>query len=253
MTDKAIWELTALTAPTTDDIILAVDSPSSGATTKKIAISDLRKIALNDVVLRVFTVGSGTYTPTANMRYALCIAVGGGGGGGGGINTASAGGGGGGGGTAIKLFSAATIGASKAYVVGAGGAASSDGTATTLDAAGALIKANQGYAGFAGSQAGVLGVRALGGDTDTATGGDLNFFGTPGQIGFTYSSTTGKGGAGGNSFLGSGAMGLGVDQAGDNGAGYGSGGSGGHAASTTDRVGGTGAPGLLVFLEFIGG
>ena len=246
MADLAIQQLTALTTPTTDDLLVAVDDPAGTPVTKKLALSALAALTISNVVVQVKTVGSGTYTPTAGMRKVLGIAVGGGGNGAGGINTDSAGGGGGGGATCIRLMTAAQIGASKPYVVGAAGAA------TTLDTAGALMNAGGGSAGSAGSQAGGLGGGAVGGAGGTATNGDLNIPGSPGGIGTTYSGTDGMAGNGGSSVFGFGAAPGASNVAGSNGQAYGGGASGGHASGTPDRAGGTGADGILYLIEFIG-
>jgi hypothetical protein len=249
--DRAIWQLDALTTPATVDLLAVVDDPSGTPATKKLALSDLIATLLTtNVVVQAKTVGSGTYTPTSGMKKVLAIGVGGGGGGAGGINTDSAGGGGGGGGTVIRLLTAAQIGASKSYVVGAGGAATSNGTATTLDS-GTLLNAGAGQAGTAGAQAGALGVTALGGAGGTASNGDLNLPGSGGSVGTTYSGTEGMGGKGGSSVLGFGAKPGGVNVAGANGTAYGGGGSGGHASAASDRAGGAGADGILYLIEFL--
>ncbi|MEF3367401.1 DUF2793 domain-containing protein, partial [Methylocystis sp. 9N] len=69
---------------------------------------------------------SGTYTPTAGMKFIDVILIGGAGGGGSGgragVGVAVAGGGGGGGGGVVMgRFTAAQVGASKAVAIGAGG------------------------------------------------------------------------------------------------------------------------------------
>src|SRR5439155_692722 len=80
--------------------------------------------AFQTIAIQVFTV-SGTYTPTAGMKYCIIEVIGGGGGAGGAKPTAagevSASGAGAGGGYSRGVYSAATIGASKAVVIGAGG------------------------------------------------------------------------------------------------------------------------------------
>jgi len=250
MPDLTIWNLVDLAAPSLDDLLVAVDDPAGTPTTKKMSGTDLRTLTCSDVVVQVKTVGSGTYTPTAGMRKVLVIGVGGGGGGAGGINTDSAGGGGGGGGTCIRLLTAAQIGASKAYVVGAGGAATSVGTATTLDTAGALLNAGGGGAGTAGATFSTVGVSVAGGAGGTASNGDLNIPGQGGERGVIYSGTTGWGGDGGGSAFGFGAAGA-NGAGGGTGTAYGSGGAGGHAATAGDQTGGAGANGILYFIEFI--
>jgi hypothetical protein len=246
MADATIWELTALTAPALEDLLAAVDDPAGTPSTKKLALSNFAPLVVSDVVVQTKTVGSGTYTPTAGMKKVLAIAVGGGGTGGSGTNTDSAGGGGGGGGTVIRLMTAAQIGASKAYVVGAAGAA------TTLDTAGALMNAGLGGNGADGAQSAALGASVAGGTGGSAANGDLNIPGSPGGRGITYSGTDGRGGKGGKSVFGFGATEGGSNTAGATGGAYGGGGSGGHASGTPNMLGGAGAAGILYLIEFIG-
>lgn len=250
--DETIWQLEELTAPALEDLLVAVDDPGGSPATKKMAVSALATLAVTNVVVQVKTVGSGTYTPTSGMKKVLGIAVGGGGGGAGGINTDSAGSGGGGGGTVIRLMTAAQIGASKSYVVGAGGAATSAGNDTTLDTAGALMNAGGGGAGVAGATFSVIGVTTAGGAGGSASNGDLNIPGGAGRRGVIYSATDGKGGPGGRSAFGFGGASGGTNVAGNVGQAYGAGGSGGHAAAASDRAGAAGADGILYLIEFIG-
>lgn len=211
---------------------------------------------------QIFT-SSGTYTPTANMKYCMIECIGGGGGGGG-TSTCSAaqssvGGGGGGGGYARVAASAATIGASQTVTVGAGGTAGAvgggnGGTGGTTSL-GSLCSATGGNPG-AGSAATsavlfVVGGGASGlGSTGTVLGGS-----TPGSFGVS-SSTSGyvASGAGGGAIYGRGAnsvVGLGAG-AGGAGAGYGGGGSGGATApSNTQQTGGAGATGAVIITEYI--
>jgi hypothetical protein len=245
MPDSTIWNLTALTTPALEDVLVAVNDPAGTPATNKLILSDLlAALALSTVVVQTKTVGSGTYTPTTGMKKVLGIAVGGGGAGAGGVNTDSAGGGGGGGATCIRLMTAAQIGASKAYVVGAAGAA------TTLDAAGALMNAGFGAAGTAGATFSTVGVSVAGGAGGTSTNGDLNIPGEPGERGIIYSGTTGWGGNGGRSVFGAGGVGVNAG-AGAAGTGYGGGGAGGHAATAGDQGGGAGTAGVLYLIEFL--
>ena len=252
MADGPIWDFTELTTAALEDLLAVVDDPSGTPITKKVTLTNfLASLTLSNVVVQIKTAGSGTYTPTSGMKKVLAIAVGGGAGGETAAGTDSASGGGGGGGTCIRLMSAAQIGASKAYVVGAGANADTAGNPTTLDAAGALMTANGGSRGTAGSQAGGLGLTATGGAGGTASNGDLNIPGTPGSTGSTYSGTDGMGGTGGSSVFGFGGASGGTNVAGGNGSAYGGGGAGGHASGTPDRAGGTGAAGILYLIEFI--
>jgi hypothetical protein len=251
MSDNPIWLLSELTDPVLTDLVAAVDDPSGTPASRQVALSDFAKLTVRDVVVQVFGAGSGTYTPTAGMKKVLGIAVGSGGGGGGGINTDSCGGGGGGGGTVIRLMTAAQIGSSKAYVVGAGGAAANNGNASTLDT-GTLMNASGGALGSAGSTSTTPGVQTAGGHGGAAANGDLNIPGKGGSHGVMFSGTRGVGGDGGDSVFGMGGDGT------NNGDGlpgdlYGGGGGGGHAATAADRPGAVGADGVLYLIEFIGG
>ena len=251
---EKITAFTALTAPTTDDMLLAVDSPGASPVTKKLSILNLLALAVSNVTLTVLT-GSGTYSIPTGLKKALIVVVGGGGGGNGGAATDSAGGGGGGGGTVIKLVSVADL-TNRAYAVGGGGAASSAGTAnagtdSTFNINGTtILTAGGGGAGTQGAAFSVVGVSVAGGGGGTATSGDLNIPGKPGERGVIYSGTTGWGGSGGDSVLGLGAGSPGVNTAGGTGGAYGAGGAGGHASGSPNREGGAGAAGTIFLLEF---
>jgi hypothetical protein len=232
------------------------------------------------VALQVFT-SSGTYTPTAGMKFCLAIGTGAGGGSGGADATsaatpgdAAAAGGGGAGGTCIELFNAATIGASQVVTIGAGGAAGANtggnggvGGNTTL---GALFTANGGQQGNGTGTVTTNANRATGGLGGTPTGGLLNIDGGDGDDGFAVTSDDvtaanefilGRAGRGGGSFWGAGAKGQTVcspgnfaavaSNAGIAGRAFGSGASGALCFNTTTGVAGAlGAPGVLVVLEF---
>lgn len=246
MLPHQILDLVANASPALEDLLAAVDDPSGSPITKKLALSDFAPLTVSNVAVQVKTVGSGTYTPTTGMKKVLAIGVGGGGAGGGGINTDSSGGGGGGGGTVIRLLTAAQIGVSKGYVVGAAGAA------TTLDTAGALLNAGGGSAGSDGAGSTTTGVQTAGGAGGTASNGDLNIPGEPGRWGVQFDNLRGLGGRGGSSVFGSGGQPGGDDAVGGAGSLYGGGGAGGAAVDTTDRAGGAGASGVLYLIEFLG-
>jgi len=255
-TDMPIWDFPALTDPIASDILAIIDDPSGTPTSKKITLSDLLKLFVSDVTLTVLT-GSGTYSIPTGLKKALIFVVGGGGGGNGGAATDSAGGGGGGGGTVVKLVTVASL-TNRAYVVGGGGAASSGGTAnagttSTFNVDGSVIlTAGGGGAATQGAAFSVVGVSVAGGTGGTATQGDLNIPGMPGEMGVIYSGTNGWGGSGGNSAFGLGAGSPGVNTAGGTGGAYGGGGAGGHASGTLNREGGAGAAGTIFLLEFYG-
>lgn len=200
------------------------------------------------VVSQVFT-GSGTYTPTAGMKYCIVEMVGGGGGGGGASTPGSAGGGGGAG-YAKKVISAAAIGASKAVTIGAGGAAGStgggDGGAGGTTSLAALMSASGGTGGI-GTTGGYI---RDGGAAGTGTSGDFNSSGQPGHP--TGGVATGPSGAGGASPLGGGGQALkgNSDSSGGNGS-VGGGGSGGFYATGGGKAGGTGGNGIVIITEFL--
>ena len=95
---------------------------------------------------------SGTYTPVANLQYAKIQIVGGGGGGGGTSSANSCAGAGGSGAYIEGIFSAATLGASQAITIGAGGAGGTNtgGTGGTggTTSVGSLLAANGGFGGI---------------------------------------------------------------------------------------------------------
>ncbi|HEY1244707.1 MAG TPA: hypothetical protein VGF29_07730 [Hyphomicrobiaceae bacterium] len=233
-------------------------------------ISDLLTLVPSlfaSVAVQSFTTsGANTYTPTANMVFALVFSTGAGGGGGGadandGGSTAG-GAGGAAGGTCIELFTAAQIGASQTVTVGAkgtGGAASTgaNGTAGGNTTFGALHTATGGGLG-AGLQTTTDGI-AAGGTGGVPTGGLINL--TGGDGGNAAALNTGNniaiGGDGGASFWGGGGKGgrrggsSGV-VAPQTGKAPGSGGGGGAAISSNETAGADGADGICVVVEFIG-
>jgi len=204
------------------------------------------------IVSRVFT-SSGTYTPTAGMKFCIVEALGGGAAGGG---TAGAGnhgaGGGGAGGYCRKVISAADIGASQVVTIGAGGVGvvnttGGNGGNTTF---GAILTANRGLGGLPSTSSGV---GARGGDGGTATGGDVNVTGQLGDNGFaaTGASTPYMGGNGANTMYGSGGFGgyLAVNRG--DGTLYGSGGGGIGSNGASGVGGGLGTAGIVIVTEYI--
>lgn len=228
----------------------------------------LDSTAFTQVVIQVFG-ADGTYTPTTGMKYCIVEALGGGGGGGGAQTTSAvqvaAAGGGGAGGYQRSVFSAATIGASKAVDIGAGGgggaAGNNNGTAGSATTLGTTLIVANGGAG--GSGAAATGTSAtVGGGTGGAAGtGTLFIAGQAGQAGIgTYNATTYNvtGGAGGDSFFGPGGRAtfrLAISGANNPGSVSGSQGCGGGGASNTiscaDTAGGAGTAGYMIITEFI--
>lgn len=215
-----------------------------------IQLVKLLSIVLGNIVVQVKTSGSGTYTPSTNMKAVLVICIGGGGGNPGSTTADIAFSGGGGGGCAIKLFTAAEIGTSQPYAVGA--VSTTTGNNSGLGTANALLQATGGGAGVitaasnnAFSRGGIGGVGTL---------GDLNINGEGGSHGHTISATVGIGGNGGNSVLGGGGRGGGSNTSflqGEAGGAYGGGAGGGVNNDGTDLTAVNGAAGVIYFIEFI--
>lgn len=199
---------------------------------------------ITSVAVQTFT-SNGTYTPAAGMVSCLVICVGGGGAGGDATATDAVGGGGGGGGTAIKLFDAATVGASQSVTVAA--ASTGAGNSSSF---GGLMSASGGDVG-ATINSTTVGVNCAGGAGGIGSGGDLNISGGPGGRGIIFSTNNGRGGYGGSSYFGGGGAESGSNSAGSSGTAYGSGGGGGHASTATDRLGGDGAAGVVYIIEYI--
>lgn len=186
---------------------------------------------------------SGTYTPSANMRYCIVRMRGGGGGGGATVTTNGGGGGGGAaGGWAEILLTAAQVGASQAITIGAGGAGDPAGGTTTGSTGGStsfgsIATVPGGY----GGQSGDLGAGGAISQSPTISG--LTGTWDKGQAGGGGGSGGGVGGgpAGGNG---------GSYQASGGNAGYGSGGGGAGAAA--NAAGGNGGGGIVEIIEYIG-
>ena len=221
---------------------------------------------------------SGTYTPTAGTQYAIVEMVGGGGGGAGTLATATPGmgvaGGSGSGGYAKFLLTAAQIGASRPYTIGAAGTgaaaagAGGNGGTTQFGTAGAVASATGGLGAFAPTQNTTTGTATiaggLSGGTATVTIGTtiLNISGQSGGNTTSFLATTDAAcwenvGYGGSNPLG---LGGGSDFNTTNtsnqfaGRGYGSGVSGkangrvsGGNGSTTGLAG---QPGVIIITEF---
>jgi hypothetical protein len=208
-------------------------------------------MALGSVTFQVLTAASGTYTPTASMAQVLALLVGGGAGGAAATATDEAGGGGGAGGTAIELLSAADIGASKAFAVGAAVATTTNGNPTSIGSGPALVQATGGLTGAVTGGTTTLGVSAAGGAGGVGSLGTLNIQGQQGNRGTIFSTADGLGGPGGESAFGGSGLPDGSNAVGGNAGAYGSGGAGGHASGSPNRDGGTGSAGVIYLLEFI--
>lgn len=219
--------------------------------------------AFTSINVQVFT-SSGTYTPTAGMKYCIVKGLGGGGAGGGApaitppSQAASAGGGGGAGEYGEGFFSAAAIGASQTVTIGAGGSGVSGGTGNAGDTTsfGSLMTWNGGGGGQTAIAVGFA-TGALAGLGGTGgTGGYIHGPGDDGTIGIAQVvnwSGVYQGGLGGDTLYGSGGAETIVSSPGNNGTGYGAGG-GGTANLTSPasaQIGGNGAGGLIIITEYI--
>ncbi len=211
--------------------------------------------------------GSGTYTPTTGLLYAVAGMCGGGGAGGGVVGTATntfQGGGGGAGGFTQSILSAATISTSKQIFIGALGAAGAAGanpggnggdtclTATNCSS-GQIVVAKGGTGGGFSQLAVGIGVGGLGGVAGT---GDLVATGAPGLGGQYYGAGTNliSAGIGGSSPFGGGgksAVGFVSNTAGNAASGYCAGGGGAFANALGDLAGGAGTAGLVWITEYV--
>lgn len=214
--------------------------------------------AFTQINIRVIS-ATGTYTPSAGMKYAHIQILGGGGAGGGGPATSAtqcaAGGGGGGGEYAVGVFSAATVGVSQAVTIGAGAIGTTgDGADGGNSSVGALISANGGGGGNAGTVQTTCAATDGGDGGIGGTGGSYRTPGSPGVVGVVTLISPGfiaVGGIGGSTHIGSG----GIPQvgAGFPGLGYGAGGGGcSNIPSTAAPTnGGNGANGVVIITEYI--
>lgn len=212
----------------------------------------------------VTAAGAGTYTPTAGMVSVFIEAQGGGGGGGGAASTTASqialGGGGGAGAYASAMYSAADIGASKDYVVGAAGAGgtagANNGTAggkTTFNRSWLQCNGGNGGLGMAATSTNSTAAGGTGGAVvipTTGTGG-LGSGGMAGDFGIGIVGTLIWNGKGAKSNFGAGGGYRTTTGNGLNG-GLGGGGSGAFATvSAAAKAGGNGGGGFIRFTEFI--
>jgi hypothetical protein len=216
----------------------------------------------------LLTASSGTYTPTPGLRFAVVECIGGGGGGGNVIGATGlifGGGGGGSGGYSRSVLTAATIGASQPYAVGAGGSPGSPGAngGAASFGSGGLVSANGGQGGDYAGTAAHSGFGGAGGGISGAAG-QLIMPGNPGQGGIwnaqSGTNITAAIGTGASSFYGGGAASALYNQivaspggyTGLNAGGYGSGGSGAIVLNfAAGYAGGSGSNGVIIVNEYM--
>jgi hypothetical protein len=198
---------------------------------------------------------SGTYTPSANMQFVMVILTGGGGGSGGVAGGAAgsfgASGGGGSGEVGIGFYSAATIGASQSYTIGAAGSAGSasagNGGAGGTSTFGSLISVGGGSGGSgststvgftvaAGGAAGSGGFITTGSIMSGNDGGEGHAHGASGAPIPGYGAANPYWGGGNSTGFGAEANGAG---------------SGGVTATTTSQAGIVGSKGQILIVEYI--
>jgi len=201
-----------------------------------------------------------TYTSSSGVTKIRIRMVGGGGGGGGvtGANSQAAAAGGGGSGAYLEKV--VTVSGSTAYTVaiGAAGAAGANtggvggnGGATTITINGVTYTAPGGSGGGGMTTGTTIAAASGGGGATSASNGDVNAGGAPGNPGQRLSASISIPGHGGSSKLGSGGTGsFNTSGAGGAGTGYGSGGAGAGAISNTNSLGGAGRPGIIIIEEF---
>ncbi len=222
--------------------------------------------AFSSIAVQTFTV-SGTYTPTANMKYCTIEVVGGGGGGGGcaitGAAEVSCGGGAGGGGYGRKTVSAATIGVSQVVTIGAGGAGgvgNASGVSGGTTSVGAIVSAAGGVLGGGGSASGAnIAITASAGEGGTATSTDFIVMGGAGGAPLGIAGAGGSiiGGFGGGTYFAGSRVARSSNSAitsdnGNAGNSYGGGGGGGISMQGGAAAnGGAGANGIVVITEFV--
>jgi hypothetical protein len=260
---------------------IAAISGSGISITGNLLINGIGPLASTKVT--TYTSGSGTFTRDAKCLFAQVIVTGGGGGGGGSDSSSTtagiaASGGGGGGGTSLKWFSAAQLGATCSYAIGAAGAAGvaaggnggSGGNSTFTPAGTGGVLTGIGGSGGIGSGSGYAGQGGtfLGGNGGGATGGDYHHTGVDGQPGFSYyvssaspaANRLSNAGNGGSSYWGGGGNGpvqwsTTIIGSADGVAAtvMGAGGSGSYNSWTTaGRAGGAGADGEILIIEYLG-
>lgn len=207
---------------------------------------------------RVITATS-TFNPTAGATLFRIRMIGGGGAGGGATlpsaGNVSLGAPGQCGAYAEAILTAADIGAGQVAAIGAGGVAAAgfaggNGASTSL---GALVTAPGGLGGGMLNNQAAPTINGNGTYTSAPAGANVvGFKGSSGSPTIAVSATTGAAGPGGDSSFGRGGVATGINSAGVDASGYGSGGSGcliNNSYGGTG-VGGAGMPGIIIIEEY---
>ncbi len=220
----------------------------------------------SSINVQTFT-SSDTYTPSANLSYAI-VEVQGGGGGAGYVNVGCAWASGGcGGGYAKECLSASAIGSPVAVTVGTGGAGgattSAAGVAGGTSSFGAFLSATGGSGGATSATVNV-GI-SIPGTPGIGSGGNINLpggFATAGTVAGGISNSGNYSAGGGNGIYGTGGASWvrvpssvgstvnGVNAAANTGGGGSSGAN--YGGSGGACIGGNGAAGIVIVTEYIG-
>lgn len=209
--------------------------------------------ALFAPTVTVYTSGTGTFTPPAGATRIMVEVIGAGGGGGGTDNSSQGCGGGGGGGAYVRKL-ITTLSPNYAYSVGSGGAGGSntggDGAAGGNTTFGTFFLTANGGSGGQGSTTGTGDF--TGGAPGTGSGGDINISGGYGQHSFVKHiiNTNTVGGVGGSSFYAPNNAPPSPGADGNNGIGFGGGGSGAIQQNSNGYTGGTGANGAIIIMIY---
>lgn len=212
-------------------------------------------------LLKTTVLTSGTTFTTGPSTQKILVTVVGGGGGGGGCSSlasaAAAAGGGGSGAKCQKLFDV-TPNTNYTYAIGAAGAGVSNAAGTNGGASsfgpvgGVTLSAPGGLGAPLATAATTLTARAGGDGGATATGGDHNKGGNPGEAGVVLIVATPilASGNGGSALYGDGGLGLVAAANGNNATGNGAGGGGSATGASAVRTGGNGSAGVIIVEEY---
>lgn len=204
----------------------------------------------NLLSFQIFT-ADATWNKPLGVNSIMVEIVGGGGGGGGArrqfVGQMSNSSGGSGGGYSRRFIS--SPGANESVVIGLGGVGGiglNPGSNGTTSSFGAWVTGGGGF----GGNTNVGQTSATGVNGGLGTNGDFNSRGGFGGGGRAAPTTQATGGNGGNSKFGAGGRGNIIDSNGENGLGFGSGGSGCRDISNVNRTGGSGTSGICIVWEF---